>query len=466
MKSNGARIAGIPLPLTWRTSVFFTLLFVSCSLFARGPVLIRDARLVIGDGSVVESGSLLLRGDTIAVLEEGSIDAPAGSRVINGRGMTIIPALIDGHTHLGYQGSFDWGADNYTPENLRDNLEQYAWYGFAAVFSAGSDAGDMALEFQRAQRESHPAAARLLFAAGMGPQGEGPNDTFLIEVAQVEERTGQTILRGLTSPEQAAVQVREVADQGLPFIKIWVDDRGGTQRKLSPEIYRPLLAASANLGLKVFVHQQFAGDMPDLLEAGVAGFLHGRLGDAFSAEIAEQTARAGVFVVPNLGLAELRGQAIGTDPFLRAVMPLEVADRLADLDGGRQINIVYDAAREESLRASVARLLDAGVDIVLGTDAGALPGHPFGYTGHRELEIYVRLGMTPMDALMAGTSIAARHLQLDDLGLLAPGRSASIVMLSANPLEDIRNTRRIERVFLEGREIDREAIARRLSAGR
>ena len=112
------------------------------------------------------------------------------------------------------------------------------------------------------------------------------------------------------------------------------------------------------------------------------------------------------------------------------------------------------------------RLVDAGADIMLGTDAGALPGHPFGYTGHRELEILVRLGMSPMQALVAGMSVAARHLEIDDLGLLAPGYSASLVILSANPLDDIRNTRTIERVFLEGREIDREAVAARLSAER
>ena len=321
------------------------------------------------------------------------------------------------------------------PETLRDNLEQYAWYGFAAAFSAGSDPDEMAQEFQRTQGEAYPNAARLLFAAGMGPDGQGPNDTFLTEVIEVEERTGQTILRGLTGPEQAAMQAREVADRGISFIKIWVDDRGGSQAKLAPELYRPLIAESERQGVKVFVD-----------------------------EIARQTAAAGAFVIPNLGLGELRREAIGDDPFLRAVMPAEAANALAGPDSGRQASVTRDASREASLSASLARLLSAGVDIVLGTDAGPLPGHPFGYSGHRELEIYVRLGMTPMQSLVAATSAAARHLDLDDLGLLAPGYSASLVILSANPLDDIRNTRSIERVFLAGREIDREAIAARLSA--
>ena len=74
-------------------------------------------------------------------------------------------------------------------------------------------------------------------------------------------------------------------------------------------------------------------------------------------------------------------------------------------------------------------MIEAGVDIVLGTDAGAVPNHPFGYTGHRELEIYVRLGMSPMQALVAATSNAAKHLGLNDMGMLSPGYSADFIIL-------------------------------------
>ena len=125
----------------------------------------------------------------------------------------------------------------------------------------------------------------------------------------------------------------------------------------------------------------------------------------------------------------------------------------------RVSNLTRDSAVEVRLRESFGQLLEEGVDIVLGTDAGAVPYHPFGYTGHRELEIYVRLGMTPMQALHAGTRIAAEHLGLTDMGLLAPGYRADLLVLSANPLEDIRNTRTIDSVYLRGRVLDREALS-------
>jgi imidazolonepropionase-like amidohydrolase len=113
----------------------------------------------------------------------------------------------------------------------------------------------------------------------------------------------------------------------------------------------------------------------------------------------------------------------------------------------------------------MGHLLAAGVDVVLGTDAGAVPDHFFGYTGHRELEIFVRLGMTPAQAIVAATSRPAARLGLDDMGTLAPGKRASFVVLDANPLQSIRNTRSISAVYLDGAEVDRSALRQRFTAG-
>ena len=420
--------------------------------------LLDNVRVIIGDGSVLESGALLVEGGLIsAVGLRSEIEPELSVEVIDLSGKTIMPALIDSHAHLGYEGHTSWGAENYSRENLIDHLQRYAYYGFSAVFSAGSDPNALAYQVQQAQLAGEFSSARFLFAAGMAPPGQGPNDQFLTHAVALEKQTGQRILYGVDSVEQAIDSVREIAAKNISAIKIWVDDRGGSQQKLAPQLYRAIADEAAKNGIEIYAHQQYAEDMPNLLEAGVRGFLHGRIGAGLGREIAQQLTAADAFVVPNMGLGELRREAIGTDDFLRASLPESVAARLGE-SSQRLLKADRVEAREAELRASFGHLLDANVDIVLGTDAGAVPDHFFGYTGHRELEIFVRLGMTPMQAIVAATSKPAQRLGLDDLGLLQPGYSADLVVLDENPLDNIRNTRSISLVFLNGRMLDRAGL--------
>ncbi len=439
------------------------------------PVLFEGARLVVGDGSVIESGSFLVsEGRIAAVAPTGALSVPAGTASVDLSGKTVIPALVDAHAHIGYEGYTGWGADHYSRQNVIEHLERYAYYGFGAVFSAGSDPDDLALEIQAAQARGEVGGARFVVAAGMAPPGQGPNNQFLGHALAVAERTGMTILRGVATAQEGRAAVREVADKGIPFIKIWVDDRGGTQEKLTPQVYRAIIAEALTHGIDVVVHQQTAEDMPALLTAGVAGFLHGRLGPGLDAIMAVRIREADAFLVPNLGLGELRSERIADDPWLREATPAEVVRRLTAAFDARQAAASAPSAtasgatstaaasdRERALRTSFQHLLDAGVHIVLGTDAGAVPDHFFGYTGHRELEIFVRLGMTPAQAIVAATSRPAARLGLDDVGTITAGKSADFVILDESPLEDIRNTRSISRVYLRGVEVDRAALRRR-----
>lgn len=450
--------------------IFLVLYSISFSIQAQqpgssNPLLLEDARLIIGDGSLIESGSILIEDGTIvAVGERADMNLASETAVLNLAGKTIIPAMIDAHAHLGYEAYTSWGSQNYNRENLIDHLQRYAFYGFSAVFSAGSDPDEFAFSIQQEQSNTELPAARFLFAAGMAPPGQGPNDQFLVHALSLEEQTGLKILYGVGNEQQAIDAVNEIADKNISVIKIWVDDRGGTQQKLSPDLYRAITEQASNRNIQIFVHQQYATDMPDLIRSGVAGFLHGRIGSDLEQSIARQLFSSGTFVVPNLGLGELRREAIGDDPFLRVAVPDSVADGLLAGAGQRQIASVRDSDRESELKLSFASLMEAGVDILLGTDAGAVPDHFFGYTGHRELEIFVRLGMTEMQALIAATSKPAQRLGLEDLGLLREGFSADMVVLDSNPLDDIRNTRSISRVYLQGNEIDRESLARKFTS--
>ena len=436
------------------SSLLCLFLFQSASAQEQLTVL-QGARLILGDGSVLEQTDLAIQNG--AIVSVGNVNA-AGAEIIDLRGKTVLPALIDAHAHLGYEAATGWGAENYSRANLIDNLQRYAYYGFAAVFSAGSDPAPVAQALQADFDNGDYLGARMLFAAGMAPPGQGPNNQFLTEALAVENQYDTQILYGLEDAATARATVAQLANDDVHFLKLWVDDRGGTQRKLTPAIYRAVATTADQYDMRVFVHQQNADDMADLINAGVHGFLHGRLGDDFGLPLARQLAEADVFVVPNLGLAELRRQAIGDDAFLQQTMTSVAAAQLGSEVATRQADFTPDASQDAALSQSLAAMLNAGADIVLGTDAGAVPGHPFGYTGHRELEIYVRLGMTPMQALVAGTSNAARHLGLDENGLLAPGYRADLLILDANPLEDIRNTQQIDRVYIGGKIIERSQL--------
>lgn len=431
---------------------------VICGAQAQNKMLFQNASLIIGDGSVLTNHDLLIENGLIVSLGE-NLPPPDTGLVVDLQGKWVMPALIDAHAHLGFQSRQSWGADNYDLENLTDNLEQYAYYGFGAVFSAGSDPAEIA-QLLTATVRSRNNLPEFLYAAGLAPPGEGPNNQFLEQTSQVQARTGYQVLYGVTDPESARQTVTDLALKGFEFVKIWVDDRGGSQTKLAPEIYRAVAQHAGEAGLKVFVHQQSASDMLDLISAGVDGFLHGRIGRDFTDELIERAVQSDVFVIPNLGLGELRREAIGEDQFLTPFLSQGLRESLSASEI-RQMQPERDATNESELIAGFARIETGDLDLVLGTDAGAVPGHPFGYTGHRELEIYVRLGMSPMGALRSATSLAAKHLGLRGLGLLEPGKQASLLILNSDPTSDIRNTRDIHSVYLNGQRVDRSAIASR-----
>ncbi|MFM1896587.1 MAG: hypothetical protein RLZZ385_1661 [Pseudomonadota bacterium] len=420
-----------------------------------GAVVYRNGQFITGDGSVLNDGVMVVRGNGIeAIGPASSVAVPADARTVDLQGRTVMPALIDAHAHIGFEGYIGWGAAHYGKDNIIDHLRRYAWYGFGAVFSAGSDPAELAREVEAARQAGEYHGARLLVAAGMGPPGQGPNAAFLEQVLTVEQRTGMTILRGAGTAEQGRAAVRDIAAAGSRFIKIWVDDRGGVQDKMPPEIYTAITAEARSHNIPVLVHQQATEDMPGLISAGVSGFLHGRIGPLLDDAMARSMAAAGIFLVPNLGLGELRRERIADDTFLTDTLPPGVAQRLGEAFDARPIaGPAPDYERD--LQEGFARLQAAGVDIVLGTDAGAVPDHFFGYAGHRELEIFVRLGMTPLEAISSATGLAAKHLGLQDTGTLAAGKSADFVILNASPLEDILNTRQIHSVFLGGLALDR-----------
>ncbi|MEC7996488.1 MAG: hypothetical protein VX166_01725, partial [Pseudomonadota bacterium] len=181
---------------------------VICGAQAQSKILFENASLIIGDGSVLTSHDLLIEDGLIVSLGE-NLRSPDTGLVVDLQGKWVMPALIDAHAHLGFQSRQSWGADNYNLENLADNLEQYAYYGFGAVFSAGSDPAELAQLLTAIVRRRNNLP-EFLYAAGMAPPGQGPNNQFLEQTDQVQARTGFQVLYGVTDPESAQQTVTDL----------------------------------------------------------------------------------------------------------------------------------------------------------------------------------------------------------------------------------------------------------------
>src|SRR6476620_11460354 len=212
------------------------------------PVVYENALLIVGDGSApIESGVMVVQGGRItAVGPKGSVSVPAGATHVDLTGRTLMPALVNAHVHIGYEGYTSWGAKNYTPENVLDHLRREAYYGVAATQSVGSSPTDAAIEFVRDQAAGKFAvASRFSFMPGMAPPGGGP-DAILIKATNELH-----VVYEVTTAAQARAAVQGMAAKGLKHVKIWVDDRRGTYPKMTPEVYNAVIDEAHRNGLLV-----------------------------------------------------------------------------------------------------------------------------------------------------------------------------------------------------------------------
>jgi imidazolonepropionase-like amidohydrolase len=246
--------------------------------------------------------------------------------------------------------------------------------------------------------------------------------------------------------------VQELAARKVDLVKIWVDDRDGKYKKLTPALYGAVIEEAHKRGMRVTAHIFTLEDAKGLLKAGIDAFAHGvRDRDIDDEFLAMMKQRPNVVLVPNLGD---RGVAVDMG-WLRDSMP---AVELQKLQAGATNR--PDAQQAFGIQArNLAKLNAAGVRIALGTDGSAIWSH------HLEMADMVAAGMTPAQVLVASTRNAAEFLRLNDVGTLAPGKSADFVVLDANPLDEITNTRRISAVYLRGGSVDRAAIRARLVGG-
>jgi imidazolonepropionase-like amidohydrolase len=422
-----------------------------------GTTLFEGARLIIGDGSaaIENSAFIVLNNQFAQIGRRGQLQIPPGAARVDLTGKTVMPALVDDHVHMGYRKGTSFTADNYTRENLLDMLDRYAFYGVAAVIETGTGRGDLPY---KVRAEARSGARYLTTGSGFGMPNAGPGGPM------------RDSAYGVTTEAQARQYVQELAANKPDMVKIWVDDRNGTVEKLKPNLYRAIIDEAHKHNLRVMAHIVDLADVKDLLRAGIDGFAHMiRDKDADDELMTLLRQRPNVFFLETLwGERRAIYQAKPAwldEPALREAFSAEDLKQLAEQfvpDPGANPQAVQRAREmgQTNLR-NTARLYAAGVKLGLGTDTGGVSGGQFfGLGSHIELEILATwVGLTPMQALVIGTRNSAEILGLDQLGTVAPGKSADFIVLDANPLDNISNTRRISKVYLRGQEVPRAALS-------
>ncbi len=408
----------------------------------RPPV--KNATLVIQDGRVVAAGKV----------DAESYAKQAGATTVDCIGRTIMPGLISDHSHLGVVKDGKVSAANYTPENIEAALLQYEGYGVTAVMSLGVNK-DLLYAWRAAQRDGKHGGADVFTAdRGLGVKRAAPPIPM-----------GEDQIARPGTPEEARQAVREMAARHPDVVKVWVDDFfGATEPKMSPEIYGAIIDEAHKHGLRVAAHIFHLEDAKSLLRDGLDIVAHSVRDQPVDREFIDLMKKNHAAYLATLALDE--GQFIYAEhpdwmdgAAFRAAVPAAVRASWLTAEYAAKIRRspltrLNKAALAQAMK-NVKTLHDAGVLVGFGTDSGATPGRLPGWAEHRELQLLVEAGLTPMQAIQCATRNAAEVLgEAANRGTLEPGKRADFLILDADPLVDIRNTLRLAAVYHGGRRVE------------
>jgi imidazolonepropionase-like amidohydrolase len=382
------------------------------------------ARVIDGTGKpAIERATLLVLDGRIAAVGK-RVKIPAGAQRIDATGKTIIPGLINAHGHV----------------NDSAQLGVYLRDGITTVLSLGGDK-ELALRQQNA----------------MAPPGTVPH---LYVAGPIQDSTAIPGAVAVKTPEEGRKNVDELARSKPDFIKVRVDDFLGARPKMSPEIYQAVIDQAHKDGIRTAAHVVLLEDAKGVLRAGGDYIAHSVRDHEVDEEFLGLMKKNHAFYCPTLTrevavFTYSETPAFFSDPFfLKEADPAEMAKME---DPKRQETVRNDKGAlwyKEHLPVAMRNLKilsDAGIPIAMGTDSGGGPGRFQGYFEHLELEYETKAGLTPMQALVSATSGAAKAINISaQVGTLEKGKWADFVVLSANPLDDIRNTRKIESVWIGG----------------
>jgi imidazolonepropionase-like amidohydrolase len=434
------------------------LLFLLCSLPLFGisqTILIRGARVVDGTGAPARVADVVVQGERIRSVGPPATP-PRGARVIDAKGKTLLPGLFDLHTHLRASASIgqlapDWGK----------NLEAYLASGVTSVEDF-STYGEMFAPMRRLLNTGAVHGPRVHLAVRMSPPGghgteSGWGDMFTLEAA---------------TPQQAHVLMREALPYKPDTIKIFTDGwRYGSIPNLmsmNQETIAAIVQDAHQAHVKVLTHTVTLENARITVAAGVDALAHGTQDHDVDAEFIDLMRKQGTAYVSTLSVYEPRdrtklypGLESVLEPanlrFLQHPIPVQLAES-GSMEGRTK--------RWRTLLHNEKALFDAGIPLGNGTDSG-IPGTFHGWASLHELQLKTQAGLTPLQAIQAATLNSARIIGVDqDMGSIAPGKLADLVLFSGKPDENIADIFTAERVFVGGRAYDTAELRRDIASGK
>ena len=420
---------------------------ITSLLTLSGLLLILSAPLSANEGSLAFVGARIIDGTANAPIEDGvlvitdgrirsvgprdAVTIPEDAQQIDVSGKTIMPGLINAHGHVG--GTLGLGGGQYNTGNLLRQLGLYARYGITTVNSLGGDE-EQGFALRNSQFDSDLDRARI-FVAGSVVVGD--------------------------SEQAIRDEVNRNADMGANFIKVRVDDNLGATQKMPQNLFDALVDQAHIRRLPVAVHLFYLEDAKYILNAGADLIAHSIRDLPVDSEFISLIKDKGICYIPTLTrevstfVYESEPEFFSDPYFLKEADPaileeLKTPERQSRMRNSRSAQ-GYKLALEVAM-ANIGALNDAGVKIAMGTDTGP-PARFQGYFEHMEMQMMVEAGMSPLDAIRASTGIAADCINVGDVGTLEPGKWGDLIVLAANPAEDIENTKSIESVWIAGNRV-------------
>jgi imidazolonepropionase-like amidohydrolase len=390
-------------------------------------IVFKDARVFDGERILPQATVVITDGRIAAVGEKVAI--PPDAEIISGKGKTLLPGLIDAHVHV-------WD---------RAQLRQSLVFGVTTVVDMFTSVG-FVNDVKKAQAEGQDEDMAHMISPGTlitAPGGHGTQ--YGVSIPTIK------------TPAEAREFVDARIAEGSAFIKIIVDDGrtyGPSRPTISKETMAAVIKAAHARGKPAVVHCATLQNAIDALNAGADGLAHLYFDNAFDPNFGRLAAEKKAFVIPTFSvLQSLAGVTVPEN--LTEDLHLSPYLNLNDIQSlGTKLSEARKEANYQAAEKALRQLKEAKVPLLAGTDAGN-PGTTHGASLHRELELLVQAGLTPLEALRAATSTPAKVFKLEGRGRIQPGMTADLVLVNGDPIQDIKATRNIAGIWKDGKPADR-----------